>query len=144
MRTVWREDVASFTGEFVRFDSVRVNPKPVRAGTIPIILGGNSDPALRRVAVMGDGWYGFNLDGVAEVVERVGFLEARCREFGRDIAGLRLAVALRDPQVDDVTILTDLGVDELVIVDSPPADPRLAPEWVSALADRWLSAATRN
>ncbi len=29
MRTLWRDDVASFDGEFVRFDSVRVNPKPV-------------------------------------------------------------------------------------------------------------------
>ena len=28
IRTLWRDDVASFDGEFVRFDSVRVNPKP--------------------------------------------------------------------------------------------------------------------
>jgi probable F420-dependent oxidoreductase len=144
MRAVWREDVASFTGEFVRFESVRVNPKPVRARTIPIIFGGNSDSALRRVAAVGDGWYGFNLDGVAHVAERVGFLEARCRESGRDLARLRLAVALRNPQVHDVAVLTDLGVNELVIVDSPPADPRLAAEWVSALADRWLAATTKN
>jgi probable F420-dependent oxidoreductase len=141
MRTVWREDVASFTGEFVRFDSVRVNPKPVRSRTIPIVFGGNSDSALRRVAAHGDGWYGFNLDGVADVAERVGFLEARCREAGRDIAGLRLAVALRDPQVGDLEILADLGVDEVVIVDGPPADPGRAAEWVAGLADRWLPVA---
>jgi len=30
MRTLWRDDVATFDGEFVEFDSVRVNPKPVR------------------------------------------------------------------------------------------------------------------
>ncbi len=28
MRTLWRDDVASFDGDFVHFDSVRVNPKP--------------------------------------------------------------------------------------------------------------------
>jgi probable F420-dependent oxidoreductase len=137
MRTLWREDIASFDGEFVRFDSIRVNPKPVRDRQIPIVLGGNSDPALRRVAAWGDGWYGFNLDGVAAVAERLGYLEARCREAGRDVAGLRRAVALRQPQVSDVPALADLGVDELVIVDSPPADPQLAADWVSDLAERW-------
>jgi probable F420-dependent oxidoreductase len=137
LRMLWREDIASFDGEFVRFDSIRVNPKPVRDRQIPIVLGGNSDPALRRVAAWGDGWYGFNLDGVAAVADRLGYLEARCREAGRDVAGLRRAVALRQPQVSDVPALADLGVDELVIVESPPADPRLAADWVSNLAERW-------
>ena len=75
MRTLWRDDVASFDGEFVRFDSVRVNPKPVHDRRIPIVLGGNSDAALRRVAAWGDGWYGFNLDSVDAVAERVDFLQ---------------------------------------------------------------------
>ena len=61
IRTLWRDDVASFDGEFVHFDAVRVNPKPVRDRRIPIVVGGNSDAALRRVATWGDGWYGFNL-----------------------------------------------------------------------------------
>ncbi len=33
MRTLWREDVASFDGEFLSFDSVRMNPKPVERQT---------------------------------------------------------------------------------------------------------------
>src|SRR6185312_8501207 len=95
MRTLWRDDVASFDGKFVGFDSIRVNPKPLRDRRIPVVVGGNSDAALRRVAAWGDGWYGFNLDGVAEVAERLAHLEARCREVGRDPARLRRAVALR-------------------------------------------------
>ena len=64
IRTLWREDVASFRGEFVSFESVRVNPEPVRDRRIPVVLGGNSDAALRRAAAWGDGWYGFNLAGL--------------------------------------------------------------------------------
>lgn len=30
MRALWAEDPASFTGEFTRFDAIRVNPKPLR------------------------------------------------------------------------------------------------------------------
>ena len=96
MRTLWRDDVASFDGEFVRFDSVRVNPKPGADRRIPVVLGGNSDAALRRVAAWGDGWYGFNLDECRVVAERVAFLRELCDERGRDPAELRLAVALRD------------------------------------------------
>ena len=140
MRTLWRDDVASFEGTFVGFDSIRMNPKPVRGRRIPIVVGGNSDPALRRVAAWGDGWYGFNLAGVDTVRERVGKLERLCAESGRDRAELRLAVALNDPGVGDIGPLSKLGVDELVLVEAPPDRPEAAAEWVSALAERWLTA----
>ena len=139
MRTLWRDDVASFDGEFVRFESVRVNPKPLVDRRIPVVLGGNSDAALRRVVAWGDGWYGFNLDGVREVAERIDFLHRLCDDSGRDHAELRLAVALRDLSVNDVRPLADLGVDELVVVDGPPEDAAAAAGWVSALADKWSS-----
>ena len=137
IRTLWRDDVASFDGEFVGFDSVRVNPKPVRDRRIPIVLGGNSDAALHRAAAWGDGWYGFNVDDVPAAGERVATLRRLCRELDRDPEELRLAVALRDPQPADVDALDDLGVDELVVVAGPPDDPAEASDWVARLADQW-------
>jgi probable F420-dependent oxidoreductase len=139
MRTLWRDDVASFDGRFVGFDSIRVNPKPVRDRGIPIVIGGNSDPALRRVASLADGWYGFNLDGVTAVRERLGKLDELCAGLGRDRSELRLAVALRKPRVEDFDELAALGVDELVLVEAPPERPEAAGDWVSTLADRWIS-----
>jgi probable F420-dependent oxidoreductase len=140
MRTLWRDDIASYDGKFVAVDSIRVNPKPVRDRRIPIVVGGNSDPALCRVAAWGDGWYGFNLAGVDAVRERVGMLERLCAESGRDRGEVRLCVALRSPSVGDIGALADLGVDELVLVESPPERPEAAVGWVSALADRWMTA----
>ena len=139
MRALWRDDVASFHGEFVDFDSVRVNPRPSNGLHVPIIHGGNSDSALRRVAAYGDGWYGFNLGSVHDVLDRMTFLRTCCREVGRDFDRLRCAVSLRDPRPKDLTALSDIGVDEFVLVDSPPSDPRLAHDWVEALAARWLT-----
>lgn len=140
MRTLWRDDVASFRGDFVTFDCVRVNPKPTRERRIPIVVGGNSDAAMRRVAGWADGWYGFNLDGVDAVRERVGRLEQLCAESGRDRGELSLAVALRNPRVGDVEALAELGVDELVLAGAPPEDAGAVAGWVSALAGKWLSA----
>ncbi|TQC51009.1 LLM class F420-dependent oxidoreductase [Rhodococcus sp. WS4] len=139
MRTLWHDDLASFD-EFVRFDSVRVNPKPPRDRRLPVVLGGNSDAALRRVAAWGDGWYGFNLDGVDAVTERIRTLRDLCRDAGRDPEELRLAVALREVDPADVHALAGAGVDELVLVESPPEDPREAAEWVGALERRWMPA----
>ena len=42
------------------------------------------------------------------------------------------------PRVDDIGALTDLGVDELVLVESPPDSPDAVAGWVAALADKWL------
>lgn len=137
IRTIWRDDVASYDGEFARFEAIRVYPKPVRDRALPIVLGGNSDGALRRVAAWGDGWYGFYLPDVAAVAERVEFLRSACRERDRDPAELSLAVALRTPRPEDVVALADLGVDEMVVVDGPPADAGQAADWVAALAERW-------
>jgi probable F420-dependent oxidoreductase len=143
MRTLWREDVASFDGKFVGFDSIRVNPKPVGDRRIPIVVGGNSGPALRRVAAWADGWYGFNLDGMAAVRERVTRLERLCAESGRDRGELRVCVALRNPSLGEIGTLAEIGVDELVLVEAPPDRPGAAADWVSALADRWIGALRR-
>jgi probable F420-dependent oxidoreductase len=140
MRTLWREDVASFAGEFVSFAGVRVYPKPSRARQVPVVIGGNSDAALARVARVGEGWYGFNLKDVDAVRERLSLLGELCRGAGRDIGELHIAVALEDPRPRDVAALTELGVGELVLVEAPPADPRTAKHWVIELARRWSQA----
>ena len=139
MRALWADDVASFSGEFVRFDAVRVNPKPVRARRIPVVVGGNSDAALKRVAAFGDGWYGFNLT-VDAALERAAALAGHCRQQGRSLDELTVAVALTDGSPATLPELAQAGVTEVVVVDSPPAGPADAAAWVTNLATRWNAA----
>ena len=136
MRSLWSDDVASFRGEFTTFDSVRLNPKPVRDRRIPVVVGGNSDAALRRVAAFGDGWYGFNLTA-AETAERIGVLAELCHRRGRSTRDLSIAVALTDGEPGMLPELARVGVTELVLVDSLPADPAGAARGVTELAHRW-------
>lgn len=140
MRVLWREDLASFAGEFASFHEVRVNPKPLRDRTIPVMIGGNSDAALRRVARFGDGWYGFNLAGVDGVRERIATLEQMCREQQRDMSELQLAVALDGGEPNDIAGLRDIGVSELVLVETPPEDPDAVADWVATLVRPWIRA----
>ena len=56
MRALWASDGASFAGEFVNFDKVNCNPKPV-AKSVPIVVGGHSEAAARRAGRLGDGFF---------------------------------------------------------------------------------------
>ncbi len=136
MRQLWSEDVASFDGEFVRFEPVRSCPKPVRHRRIPVVIGGNSDGALGRVAAYGDGWYGFDLT-IGELPGRLAALASACRAQGRSVGDLDVNVALRDGEPQDLAELDALGVREVVVVESPPADPAAVGPWLEELAERW-------
>lgn len=96
LRALWRYDVASFQGEYVAFEDVRVNPKP-RNRTLPVVLGGNSDAALRHAAAWADGWYGFSLPDVEDAALAASTLRRLARAAGREPGDLRLAVSLRAP-----------------------------------------------
>lgn len=136
MRQLWADDVASFSGEFTRFGPVRVNPKPVRGRRIPVVVGGNSDAALRRAAAFGDGWYGFNLPASA-VAERITVLADQCRQRGRSLSELTVAVSVSDGTPGLLPALADAGVTEFVVVAGPPGEPDAAGAWAEDLAARW-------
>jgi probable F420-dependent oxidoreductase len=140
LRALWSTDVTAFDGEFVRFDRVRSYPKPVGGRTIPVVVGGNGDAALARVAAVADGWYGFNVP-LHEVGGRVAALRDQCRRCGREVGALSIAVAPSDARPADVPALAADGVTETVLVQSPPSDASEVEDWVSALADEWGVAA---
>ncbi len=142
MRQLWTCDVASFDGQFVRFRDVRSYPKPVRDRQIPVILGGNSDKALDRVAACADGWYGFNV-AADSVADRIAVLAEAALRRSRPSGRLSVAVAVPDCSPAYLPELAAAGVDELVLVSSPPSDPAEVPGWIGDLAARWVTAAAR-
>lgn len=56
MRKLWTERDVSFHGRYYNMDNVNVDPKPVQKPSIPIIMGGSADAALKRAAEQSDGW----------------------------------------------------------------------------------------
>jgi probable F420-dependent oxidoreductase len=54
LRQLWTTPVVSFTGRFDSIDRAGINPRPRR--TIPLWLGGWSEPAYERGARLGDGF----------------------------------------------------------------------------------------
>jgi hypothetical protein len=56
MIELWEHDDPVFKGEFVSFDDVVFDPKPLQR-PLPLMFGGHTKVALRRIARFGVGWY---------------------------------------------------------------------------------------
>jgi probable F420-dependent oxidoreductase len=56
-KELWTRDAPSFDGKYCRFADISFLPKPVQQPHPPIWIGGESPPALRRAAQLGDVWY---------------------------------------------------------------------------------------
>jgi probable F420-dependent oxidoreductase len=121
MRKLWTERRSSHEGEFVNFTSVLSYPKPVNERGVPVWFGGESNPALRRVAEYGDGWIGFNLlpDQASAKIKRI---EELLRANGRKRSDVQLAVSPYTNPIrpDDLKRYRDAGVDEIALLSGRP------------------------
>jgi probable F420-dependent oxidoreductase len=142
MQRLWSDGAASFHGEFVNFDAAKSFPKPVRGRKLPIIFGGESGPALKRTADIGDGWFGFNVgpDDAAPLCDK---LRAMVKANGRDARDVEIIVSpyTKKITVDDLKKYGDAGVDELVIITSPPEDEAQIGGWIERVAREWVEPA---
>lgn len=80
LRAAWAGGELSHDGSCYRFDSVLVTPDPIR---IPLVLGGNTERALRRAARVGDGWFSSGNPSLEEAVRLRTRLEQLADEAGR-------------------------------------------------------------
>jgi probable F420-dependent oxidoreductase len=88
MQGLWRDEVAGFDGEHVRFEPSWSWPKPVQRPHPPILVGGGPGPALfRHVVEYASGW--MPLAGVGSRDVRAA-LRAAAEEAGRDPASVDL------------------------------------------------------
>ncbi|MFJ2766879.1 TIGR03619 family F420-dependent LLM class oxidoreductase [Streptomyces sp. NPDC087300] len=87
LRACWCGRPDRFDGEQVSLpDGLLMFPRPVRETGVPILVGGMSRPALRRAALLGDGWLAVaDADAVdsAELGSAIGLLEAERSVYGR-------------------------------------------------------------
>jgi probable F420-dependent oxidoreductase len=59
MKEIWTKPMASYQGKYVEFSNATIYPKPFQKPHPPLLIGGKSPRALRRVAELGDGWVPF-------------------------------------------------------------------------------------
>ncbi len=118
MRRLWADRTSTFEGEHFSFKDAYCFPKPANPSGIPVLIGGESKPAMRRVARQGDGWLPYNLP-VADAASVIGELKDMTRAEGRDPDDLRIIkIVYSNYKLDDLKRYRDAGVTEFNISSS--------------------------
>jgi probable F420-dependent oxidoreductase len=114
LRSAWRGGEMTHQGTHFSISGVQVTKRPT---VIPLILGGNSDKALRRAARLGDGWFSSGTPTFDEAVGMRTELEQLRRDAGEErpfelifrMKGCDPSIARRyeDAGFENVVIWTD-------------------------------------
>ena len=98
MRGLWTEEALTFDGQFFSCRDMMLEPKPVQQ-PLPIWVGGNGKPAIRRAAALGQAWHPFQVtrDDLPGLVQHAQELAAKAGRGPLDISVSMKPIA-RDPQ----------------------------------------------
>lgn len=113
-RRLWTEETVEHHGEFFDFGPVKFEPKPVQRPHPPIVVGGDSQTALRRAARLGDGWAPM-AQTPETLPEALAELERLRSDAGRADAAFEVTITARNPSTDEINAYTDAGVDRLIV-----------------------------
>jgi probable F420-dependent oxidoreductase len=114
MKALWTQTEAEFHGEMVRFDPVWSYPKPLQQPHPPVLLGGETDHTLRRVAEFCDGWFprpGADFDPHQAVAR----LRRFATEGGRDFSELSITVFRAPASADVLAAYREAGIDRALL-----------------------------
>ena len=137
MKLLWTEEEPEFQGEFCSFPKVRMYPKPIQKPHPPILFGGESAPALRRVGEVGDGWFGINVS-VEDAKAKIERISRYAQTAGRDPGKLHFAVSpgIGVPlELDTIKRYRDVGVQQ-VMVWPVVSDPKAIKDEIEKLAEK--------
>ncbi len=116
MRALWSGPHAEFHGNFVDFDPATCSPRPIN-GDIPIIVGGDSEAALRRAVKIADGY--FPGEGDAEALGKLlRRLEQTAEANDRDPKTIEISAIFGAQMMDPangVEQMASIGVDRIMV-----------------------------
>ena len=143
---LWTKDDPKFEGKYVNFSDITFLPKPVQKPYPPIWIGGQSKPAIRRAAQIGDCWHPVGAIPAAplepeELAENLVLLHQYAEKAGRDPAIIQVSVKAplydagdssgprrrfsgsSDEVRQDIQTYSDVGVTHLIF-DFRTGDPK--------------------
>jgi len=85
LRKLWTAEEISHAGRYYAMDKVRIHPAPVQPGGPPIVVAGRQEPAMRRAATLGDGWFPY-LYSPRRYAASVATVREAAAKIGRDLS----------------------------------------------------------
>ena len=91
LRRLWTAQDVTHDGRYYPMQDVKIHPPPVQPGGPPIIVAGRKEPAMRRAALLGDGWFPY-LYSPRRYADSVATIRESAADAGRDLAGFQWCV----------------------------------------------------
>jgi probable F420-dependent oxidoreductase len=113
MKEIWTKEEAEFHGEFVRFDKIWSQPKPLQRPHPPILMGGDGPTTFDRVIEFGDGWMPISRPG-RNPAERIPELHQQAKRAGRDPGSLPVSIFFAKPDKAALESLQAAGVSRAI------------------------------
>lgn len=115
MKALWTQDRPTYEGKTVSVKGVTFYPKPIQKPHPPIVVGGDSELAMKRTVRYGDGWYGIarSLDHARKLISN---LKDAQRAAGRT-RPIEITLSLRPGHtqtLDEMKQLAEMGVDRAI------------------------------
>ena len=136
IQRLFAEDVVEHDGEFFHFRPVQFLPKPVQDPWPPMLIGGDSPAALRRAALLGDGWLPMaqTIDTFPGNLRRLGALREDAGRQGRfEVSVFRFG----PPTLELIRRYEEAGADRVLV--APWESPRDAVDGIRRFGDEVLS-----
>jgi probable F420-dependent oxidoreductase len=114
-RSLWTDDEASFHGEYIRFDPVWSDPKPLQPGGPKIFFGAMGPLGRKHAAAWADGWYPVDV-AMGDVEEALAGFREEVRAAGRDPDQVEINIQIMDTSnLDRLKEYRDLGIQRATI-----------------------------
>jgi probable F420-dependent oxidoreductase len=136
-RALWTQEAPAFHGEYIDFEPVWFEPKPLQPGGPPVFLGAMGPLGRHHAAAWADGWYPVDV-GLEDVAESVAAFRESVTAAGRSPAEVEINMQIMDTgNLDRLKYYRDMGVQRATIGVSMELWDR--PEAVLPMIDRYAA-----
>ena len=114
-RILWSEEEAAYQGQYISFDPVWINPKPLQPGGPKVFLGAIGPLGRKHAAAWADGWYPVDV-GMGDVPATLAAFREEVKQAGRNPEDVEINIQIMDTRnLDKLKEYRDMGVQRVTI-----------------------------
>lgn len=116
LKQAWSGEEVNFKGEHIDWHGFRMLPPPRQQPHIPVVVGGITPRAIKRVVEHGNGWYVIH-NGPAQLHRQFEQLQTELDKHGRDKSTLEISSYwnFHKEGLESINMYRDLGVTRLLV-----------------------------